>query len=370
MKASNVRFVLFSLVFLAAIVGPGPGYGTQQRALHARFGRLPRLPRGVGCGGGGGVRCGGAPKMPKFEPQMPKFEPPPRFAPPGEGRTVHVLPPRDFARPNPPIPPVPPRPPIPPEPPGGFPGRGVPPIRQPVILPVPIKAKPDLPVQPATEAADEAGLTLQRLNTSKDLDAVGIAVAKKNPEEVDSAVGRVLDRPEVPGDVKQSLRDLLDRVRDLRKVEVEIAGIEAGGLRKPPSLPVPEPPGGTKVGQLEKPTEGLPPLTGHPVKDLPTAVQAATQSSCRGLRRYTDDSWERIRVQVAPLTIHSTRLLDQLRKRDRDEQERDGLVPGQRYSEVEKHLNRPLSSAERQMVPTMLRQGKTPEEIAKILGRP
>jgi hypothetical protein len=259
--------------------------------------------------------------------------------------------------------------PIPPTP-GGFPSGGVPPIRGPVLIPVPIRQKPGSVPHPVTEAADEAGQALKQLNTSQDLDAVSVAVAKKNSEEVDSAVGKLLDRPEVPGDVKQSLRDLSDRVRDLRKVEADIAGIEAGGLRKPPSLPAPEPPDGTKVGQLEKPTEGLPPLSGHPVKDLPTAVQAATRSSCRGLRRYTDDSWEKMRAQLTPLTIHSSRLLDRLHKRDKDEQERDGLAPGQRFPAVEKQLNRPLSAAERQMVPTMLRQGKTPEEIARILGGP
>jgi hypothetical protein len=214
---------------------------------------------------------------------------------------------------------------------------------------LPIRPPPDKVIPPVAEVPN------------KYLDAVSLAVAKKNPDEVEKAVGELLDKAKLPSDVEQSLRGLPDQVRDLCQVEAEIAGIEAGGLRKPPSLPVPAPPGGTRPGQLEKPTEGLPPLTGDPVKDLPAAVGVATRSSCGGLRAHTDKSWERMRAQLTLLKIH---------KRDSDEQDRDGLAPGQWFPAVEKHLNRPLSSAERQMVPTMLRQGRTPEEIARILGRP
>ncbi len=57
MKASDVRFALFSLLVLVAVAGPAPI-------------RLPgpKVPRGVGCGGGS------KPVVPKFEP--PKFKPP------------------------------------------------------------------------------------------------------------------------------------------------------------------------------------------------------------------------------------------------------------------------------------------------------
>jgi hypothetical protein len=169
--------VLFSLVVLVAVAGPGPA---------------PRIPiRGVGCRGGGGVRCGGVPKVPLFKPPVPPkaFEMPKGLR--GAGHLGEPFPggnrqfgqgARQFGEPF--------------RGPGGRPGVG-----GPIIIPGGPPAPPAPGVPVPTGAEKKA--VLDRLASD-----LGEVEALANKGDWAGLQAARLERPELPRELNQALRDV------------------------------------------------------------------------------------------------------------------------------------------------------------------
>jgi hypothetical protein len=163
-------------------------------------------------------------------------------------------------------------------------------------------------------------------------------------------------------------------VRDLKMLPPEPgAGPGTGEPLPIAGIPIPEILRSPRSGQVELPTKGLPPLAREIERASAKELSATVSKGIRARLKATvgerlNTSWSNMNLQLSPIATHSSRLIDQARRREREEDRKAWPDPAA-FADVVKHLGRKLTSAEELMVPDMRRHGKTASQIAEILKK-